>query len=94
MERGEREKLQALRGELDDVYNAIEEQRKLLEEAMSAEQALTTAVKPSRKSSALMSNLSLSNMPLDSAYFFSVSVKPRRKPVRCVPPSWVLMLLT
>ena len=45
LERGEREKLQALRGELDDVYNAIEEQRKLLEEAMSAEQALTTAVK-------------------------------------------------
>ena len=53
-----------------------------------------TRVKPSRKSSPLMSNFNLSNMPLLSAYFFKVLVNPRRKPVRCVPPSWVLMLLT
>ena len=60
----------------------------------SATFTLTTAVNPSRKSSPLMSNLSLSNMPLPSAYFFNVLVNPRRNPVKWVPPSWVLMLLT
>ena len=52
------------------------------------------AVSPSRKSSPLISNFSLASRPESSAYFFSVRVSARRKPVRCVPPSIVLMLLT
>ena len=54
----------------------------------------TTAVRPSRKSSPLMSNFSFESMPESSAYFLSVRVSARRKPVRCVPPSMVLMLFT
>jgi len=53
-----------------------------------------TAVKPSRKSSLAISTFAFLSKLLSSAYFFKVEVKPRRKPVRCVPPSMVLMLLT
>ncbi len=53
-----------------------------------------TAVRPSRKSSLLMSTFTFSSILLSSAYFLSVDVSPRRNPVRCVPPSMVLMLLT
>ena len=52
------------------------------------------AVSPSLKSSPAISNLSLSNKPELSAYFLSVVVNPLLKPERCVPPSWVLILLT
>ena len=47
----------------------------------------TFAVKPSLKSSPVISNFSLSSMPDASAYFFKVVVRPLLKPERCVPPS-------
>ena len=53
-----------------------------------------TAVRPSRKSSLAISTLAFFNRFLSSAYFLSVEVRPRRKPVRCVPPSMVLILFT
>ena len=52
------------------------------------------AVSPSRKSSLLISIFIFASAPLDSAYAFSVRVRPILKPARCVPPSMVLMLLT
>ena len=45
LERGEKEKLQAVRAELEQVYLALEEQRTMLEAAKAAEQALLTSAK-------------------------------------------------
>ena len=45
LERAEREKLLGLRGEVDDMFAALEEQRRLLEGATAAEQALTTSAR-------------------------------------------------
>jgi hypothetical protein len=53
----------------------------------------TTAVNPSRTSSPLrLSSFSFSR-PLSFAYLFRAEVSAERKPDRCEPPSWVLMLL-
>lgn len=54
---------------------------------------------PSRKSSPEISTLFFSSFSsslayCSSAYLRSVRVSAMRKPVRCVPPSIVLMLLT
>ena len=52
-----------------------------------------TAVRPSRTSSPVrFSSFSLSS-PLSRAYLLSALVSAERKPLRCVPPSCVLMLL-
>ena len=53
-----------------------------------------TAVSPSRMSSPLIvaSLRSFARLFL-AAYELTVRVSAERKPERCVPPSWVLMLL-
>jgi hypothetical protein len=51
------------------------------------------AVRPSRTSSPeRLSSFSL-RMPFSRAYVLIVYVSAERKPERCEPPSWVLMLL-
>jgi hypothetical protein len=55
---------------------------------------LTTAVRPSRMSSPDMLSASSLMSLLALPYWFTVRVSAVRKPVRWVPPSTVLMLLT
>ena len=54
----------------------------------------STAVRPSRTSSPVRVKSSFLRMPSFFAHSLMVRVSAALKPVRCVPPSWVLMLLT
>ncbi len=51
-----------------------------------------TQVRPSRMSSPVRPTFSFFEMPLSSAYLFSVRVSAPRKPARWVPPSRCGML--
>ena len=59
----------------------------------SASLAEMIAVSPSRTSSPESAGSFSLSSPLSRAYLLSVRVSAPRKPERCEPPSWVLMLL-